>query len=108
MQNLINNLKKYNNVKLSVRDIESLREYFLKEIICLMENNFKEGGLSIFDGDVKHNNKNLMFFDEYRSFIDVFEKVIKDCEQTDIEVTKFGDHSGLFQYLLEQLKKLKY
>ena len=33
MQNLITNLKKYNNVKLSVRDIESLKEYFLKEII---------------------------------------------------------------------------
>ena len=108
MQNLINNLKKYNNVKLSVRDIESLKEYFLKEIICLIENHFKEDELSIINGEVKHNNKNLMFFDEYRAFIEDIEKVIKDCEQTDIEITKFGDHSGLFQYLLEQLKKLKY
>ena len=53
MQNLINNLKKYNNVKLSVRETEALKEYFLKEIISLIENNFKDDEVSIIDGFVK-------------------------------------------------------
>ena len=59
MQNLINNLKKYNNVKLSVRETEALKEYFLKEIISLIENNFKDDEVSIIDGYVNQNDKNL-------------------------------------------------
>ena len=49
MQNLINNLKKYNNVKLSVKEIESLKAYFLKEIIRLIESIFTKSVLKIID-----------------------------------------------------------
>ena len=59
MQNLINNLKKYNNVKLSVKEIESLKAYFLKEIIRLIERNFTKNELKIIDGYVRHNDKYL-------------------------------------------------
>ena len=108
MQNLINNLKKYNNVKLSVRETEALKAYFLKEIISLIENNFKEDEVSIIDEYVNHNDKNLTFFDEYRAFVESVEEAVWNSRQTDIEITKFGDHSALFQYLLDQLKIIKY
>lgn len=108
MQNLINNLKKYNNVKLSVRETEALKEYFLKEIISLIENNFKDDEVSIIDGYVNHNDKNLTFFDDYRAFVESIEEAVRNSRQTDIEITKFGDHSALFQYLLDQLKIIKY
>ena len=108
MQNLINNLKKYNNVKLSVKEIESLKAYFLKEIIRLIESNFTKSELKIIDGYVRHNDKYLTFFDEYREFIEKIEEAIKESRQTDIEITKFGDHSDLVQYLLDELKIIKY
>lgn len=108
MQNLINNLKKYNNVKLSVKEIESLKAYFLKEIICLIERNFTKNELKIIDGYVRHNDKYLTFFDEYRAFIESIEEAVKEAKQTDLEITMFGDHSDLFQYLLDELKIIKY
>lgn len=108
MQTLVQKLKLYNNVILSIKDISNLKAYFKKEIFSLIEKRFQNDDLHIVNNTLVRKPDSPTFINDYRDYVELLKNNINDSRQSSIETNTFGDHEDLFDYLIDSIDVLQY